>query len=293
MGILLALLFTLQAHAETTATIKEVDANNKVIAIEPQKGGATKPGDRWVWESGDDSCIFQVYTVRGAIGSAKSSECDGIKKIKSGQNLKLSLIDAEAAAPTPVMPSKKERHNPDLPTDNESWYVLFGGGLSSNTYQGKFKDTIKQIDDLPGTTSRGSLTFDLGFYFPLSNFKTMIGGSWEGTGDVYVNDNSGKYSATISQGLYTISLMHFFGANIGNGWFLRGDAGLAKSIMILEQPGTSNQVTDKSGFGALLGGGYSIPCGIETRVLFFLNVASRNYGGDRFVTTTLGADFLF
>jgi len=300
-ALLLSLLFS-AAHAETTAVIKEVDANNKVIAIQA-KGGETKPGDRWVWQSGDESCVFQVYTVRGSIASAKSSECESIKKVKSGQDLKLSLIDTEAPAPvvTPTAQPKrpdrveKPRNNPDLPTDNEEWYILFGGGFAGAAYQGKFKDTVKAIDDLPGSTKRtGGLAMELGVYFPTSSFKSMIGGNIELTGDGYSNETAaGDYRASIGQALVAISAYRFFGENIGNGWFIRGDLGVAKTTMILEQPGLSNQLTEKTGFGALFGGGYAIPCGTETRVLFFINMSGRSFGGDRFRTLTLGADFLF
>lgn len=302
MASLLALLFVFQvAYAETTATVKEVDVKNKVMALQAQ-GGETKPGDRWVWQSGDDSCTFQVYTVRGSIASAKSTECEGIKKIKSGQDLKLSLIDSEPAAPVAppaaVQQQKrveKVRNNPDLPTDNEPWYILFGGGFAGATYKGKFKDTIQMVDDLPGSTKRiGGLALDLGVYFPTSSFKSMIGGNLEMTSDSYTNEaTAGDYRVSIGQALIAMSYYHFFGANIGNGWFLRGDIGLARAVMILEQPSAKNQLTEKSGFGALLGAGYAIPCGTETRVLFFFDISGRTFGGDRFTTATLGADFLF
>lgn len=301
MKTLFALFIALQintAFADTTAVIKEVDANNKVIAIQA-KGGETKPGDRWVWQSGDESCVFQVYTVRGSVASAKSSECESIKKVKSGQDLKMSLIEAEVEAPvTPLAQAKrpeKIRSNPDLPTDNEDWYILFGGGFAGASYQGQFKDTIKFIDDLPGSTKRtGGLAMDFGVYFPIGGHKSMIGGNIELTGDGYSNDTTaGEYRVSIGQALVAVSAYRFFGENIGNGWFLRGDLGVAKTTLIYQQPSTSNQLIEKTGFGALFGGGYAIPCGTETRVLFFINMSGRTFGGDRFRTMTLGADFLF
>lgn len=299
MTFLFALLFATQVHAAEgpAAVIKEVDAKNKVIAIEPKAG--TKAGDRWVWETDEESCTFQVYTVRGTVASARTEECESIKKVRNGQKVRLSLIDVEEttpvakSAPTPAAQQEPYRPSSDLPTINESWYLLFGGGISGATYQGEYKNTVKLMEDTSGTKGHLAMSIDLGFYFPLKNNLTMIGGIIDSTGDVYTVKDNGDYTLSISQALYGASVHHFFGKNIGNGWFVRGDLGLAKASARLETPIGDASAKNKSGFGLTAGGGYSMPCGSETRVMFFLNLSSRHFGSDRFTVSTLGANFLF
>lgn len=303
LSLLLQVLFVtpiFAAEVNSTATIKQVDAKNKVISIEAKSG--TQAGDRWMWQSGDEICVFQVYTVRGAVAQARSAECESIKKIKSGQNLKLSVVDEEKVAATlPLPPSVsdkrkivRERRNPDLPTDNESWYLLFGGGVSSHSYQGEFKDTIKAIDDLNGKTSRSmGATIDLGVYWPVNHHKSMLGVGIESSAEQYSNNDqtSGDVTATITQRLLAFSAIHSFGQNLGDGWFVRGDAGIAQASIIFDDLFVGSKT--KSGMGLLLGGGYGIPIGMDTRVLLFLNVSTRHFDSKRFTVSTLGADFLF
>ena len=289
------------AESGSTAKVKDVDAKNKVISLEAKGGQA---GDRWVWKTGDESCVFQVYTMRGSISKARSSECESVKKVKVGDVLTLSRIDVVTAKEVPVSeplppPASerrkivRERKNPELPTDNESWYVQLGAGMTGNSYQGQFKDTINAVDDLNGKTSRPiGFGIDFGFYWPLANQKTILGVRVEGSGDRYSNNSTGTtIDVSIIQRLLSFSSQHFFGANVGNGWFVRGDVGTASALMTYDDLIVTSKT--KSGYGLSVGGGYAIPIGDDTRMLFFMNLSSRHFGSDRFTISTLGVDFLF
>lgn len=73
--------------------------------------------------------------------------------------------------------------------------------------------------------------------------------------------------ASISQDLYAYSYHHFFGVNVGDGWFLRGDVGIVKYQLKLDTTLISYNETSKAGFGVLGGGGYGFAIGTETRLL--------------------------
>lgn len=305
LNVLLHLLIVTQVFAAepgSAAKVKDVDVKNKVISLEAK--GGTQAGDRWVWHSGEESCVFQVYTMRGAIAKARSAECESVKKVKAGETLTLSRVDVVTAKEVPVAeplpPSASDkrkiervRKNPELPTDNESWYIQFGAGATGNSYQGEFKDTVKAVDDLNGKTSRAiGFGMDLGFYWPLANYKTLLGVRIEASGDRYTNNSTGTtIDVTIVQRMISFSSQHFFGANVGHGWFVRGDIGSASAMMTYDDLVLSTKT--KTGYGISVGGGYGIAIGDETRLMPFINVSSRHFGSDRFTVSTVGADFLF
>lgn len=156
----------------------------------------------------------------------------------------------------------------------ESWYTYWGLGYAMITYPHDLQNIMDQIEDLPGV-SRMRIEVDfLGFYLPVNKHRTAVGFIINGAGDRVSKDNDW---VQINQYIYGLSAMHFFNRNIGDGFFARGDIGLAKAIV---QDSEGNSSGSDTGFGFLLGGGYSYPVTPDTRLAFNLNYSYRKIEGD-------------
>jgi hypothetical protein len=133
-----------------------------------------------------------------------------------------------------------------------------------------FESACYQCDNI-------SLSLDLlGFYWPLKNQQTIVGGVYNATGDRYIDYENDWLQATSGQ--FSISAMHFLKV-IGEGPFLRADLGLGLfSVEVSVDRKTSEPLSawEKSGLAGLLGVGYAIPIGGGgTRILFNANYAMR------------------
>ena len=121
----------------------------------------------------------------------------------------------------------------------------------------------------------------------------MLGVIINAVGDSY--EISGN-KVSIYQYLYSASGMYFFGPNIGSGFFLRGDAGVAQYAISYSGPSsTGSTISDKSkaGFGILAGGGYAIPISPETRMLINANLAHRSADSEKVNTVSVTVGLLF
>lgn len=155
----------------------------------------------------------------------------------------------------------------------EDWYAYWSIGSADNHYPGDVDSFLDTVDSLPGVDrTQGSMDM-LGFYWPQANNLSVgfvISGSWDNFqtpfGDVQYN-----------QYLYGASAMKFFGKEIGDGFFLRGDFGFAKAVLDAGYYGTS---TSDTGLGFLLGAGYGIPVSEESRVLLSINVSNKDIEGN-------------
>ena len=177
-----------------------------------------------------------------------------------------------------------------LPTINENWYMLWGLGLAHLTYNSEMQSAVDTLEDMPGIETFSG-TYDLfGFYWPLADHKTMLGFVVNGSSQSWENKNA---RLRISHETYSFSAHHFWGPNIGSGWFARGDVGFSKAREV-QHLGTQTVSLDSgTGFGILVGGGYGFALGRETRLLLNLNYSRRQI--DSFVANTLGLSvgFLF
>jgi hypothetical protein len=158
-----------------------------------------------------------------------------------------------------------------LPTINEDWYTLWGLGLAKSAYSGDLGDAYEHQASLSGSHRSLQMSADLfGFYWPLEGHQTMIG--------VILSDNSDtiKFSdghiSRLTTSLLAFSTHHFFGKNIGDGWFVRGDIGVASAnIHIKDGTNTYDKGSDTP-IGVQFGGGYGFAIGAETRLLVGLYV---------------------
>ena len=168
--------------------------------------------------------------------------------------------------------------------DVEDWYTYWSFGFASISYPGDVGAIFDDIDALPGV-SRSTFTMDMfGFYWPMANNQTILG--------VVVNNASDNLSDStttfaLNQYLYSFSAMHFFGAEPGDGFLVRGDIGSSSAVMSVTGGGWSGSDESDSGIGFLAGIGYGLPVSSDSRIIFSLNVASRDIEGDNLTTVGL------
>ena len=181
-------------------------------------------------------------------------------------------------------------HQAELPSINEPWYTLWGFGFPSIEYEKDLQSAINKINSFPGIVHT-AFNFDFfGFYWPDHSFKTMYGVVLNSVSDsiAYKTD-----TLTILQYTLAFSTHHFFGVNIGDGWFIRGDVGptwyVAETIIAGEKTLTSSDY----GLGLMFGGGYSFIIGKETRMPLGFYLAHRSVKGESITTTSLSLGFLF
>jgi opacity protein-like surface antigen len=168
----------------------------------------------------------------------------------------------------------------------EDWYAYWSIGGAANHYPGNLDSFLESIDSLPGVDrTQGSIDM-LGFYWPMPNKLSLgfvISGSWDNFqtpfGDVQYN-----------QYLYGASAMKFFGKEIGDGFFLRGDVGFAKGVLDAGYYGTS---TSDTGLGFLLGLGYGIPVSEDSRVLLGINVSNKDINDETVSAVTFNVGGLW
>lgn len=161
--------------------------------------------------------------------------------------------------------------------ETEDWYTYWGLGLASHEYEEPLESAVNDTEALPGV-SRSQVALDLfGFYWPFGNqSQTIAGFVMSGSGD-RLEDNYDYYQ--INHHLYGASVMHFFGKEIGDGLFVRGDLGIAK-VSVTDSFGYESVSENGSGF--LLGLGYSIPMSSESRLMFTLSSSNHRVEGHEY-----------
>ena len=174
----------------------------------------------------------------------------------------------------------------------ESWYTYWGLGFSSNSYTGDLKQQVGWSND-----DSFSMGFDFfGFYWPLQNQQTILGGVYNASTDR--RSKSGSWEHWVS-GQFSISAMHFIQSGIGEGPFVRADLGWGFLSSIDDWGDQWAEDEDTSGPAALFGVGYGLPVGAGgTRILFNVNYALRpgideqySKGSVRALSITVGALF--
>ena len=133
-----------------------------------------------------------------------------------------------------------------------------------------------------GSTSDSfSMGFDyLGFYWPLQNQKTILGGVYNASADQRSKYDSSEYWIS---GQFSVSTMHFIQSVIGEGPFVRADLGWGffqypqyPLSAVNDEGDEFAENGDKSGPAALFGVGYAFPVGAGgTRILLNVNYALR------------------
>jgi hypothetical protein len=167
----------------------------------------------------------------------------------------------------------------------ESWYTYWGLGYASIAYPVEIQDWLDVLKKSDGF-SNFSMSLDLlGFYWHVKP-KTIAGFVINGVGDRYEYFGD---SFQINQYIYGASVIHYPGKHFGSDLFLRADLGLAK--LNVQDSGGTNE-SSESGFGFLIGGGYSMDLG-GTRLLFNANWALRQVESESYKTFGLSIGGLF
>lgn len=206
--------------------------------------------------------------------------------------------DTEEANPLSKEEPKSFSNTSGLPTINEDWYTLWGIGWGSSSYSEVAGDAYEDLENSAGADRSSTTSLDLfGFYWPLSGHHTMLGVAYNYSSDV-IELQSGT-DARVSTGQIGFSAHHFFGENIGHGWYLRGDLGFAIATAEISNGSVSVDNSTDVGLGAIVGGGYGFSIGDETRLLIGLNykmVPKLKFDGAEHIkgrVTSLNFGFLF
>jgi hypothetical protein len=167
----------------------------------------------------------------------------------------------------------------------EAWYTYWAVGTARHEHPGELNSTAKMAESTPGV-SRSETSLDvLGFYWPF-DVNQILGFVVSNSNDSYRFPNftiSIYPDLEISQDLYGLSTMKFFGSEIGDGFFLRGDVGVA-TISLYDS--AHIRIADDTGYGYLLGAGYGIPVFSESRILISLNYSEKFVDGDKWTSMT-------
>lgn len=157
---------------------------------------------------------------------------------------------------------------PYLPSKNEDWYTLWGFGFSSVSYSGNLGDAYETLGDAYDRSS--TVNADLfGFYWPSLTPNTIMGVNLNIAADSIEGLN---VDAALRTYLLAFSTYHFFGTNIGDGWFVRGDVGFTHYNVEFKAGVTDLNKSSDRELGIMFGGGYAFAISDETRVLFGLYI---------------------
>ena len=141
-----------------------------------------------------------------------------------------------------------------------------------------------------------------GFYWPIGQ-KTLVGGIVNGAMDFYEeSDAFASVEFNSYNFLYSASVMHFLKHEIGRGFFVRADAGLAVHQFEIKFNTNDNDLMDifedaewtsETGTGFLVGGGYGIPITSGTRMLINAYISQRYVEGESMSIVGLTLNGLF
>lgn len=170
----------------------------------------------------------------------------------------------------------------------ETWYINCAIGYAGMIYPYEMQSDIEN-GEKNGRLSRTSATVDLGIYVPCSgDRKSLLGGSINSGIDVLSDDNE---SVTIRQTMVSGSAIYYLTGEIGDGFYIRGDFGLAYLTASSSEGGDG--VTSEVGTGLLSGAGYAIPVSSGTRMTFNANYSIKTIESEKYVTLDLGVGVLF
>jgi hypothetical protein len=151
---------------------------------------------------------------------------------------------------------------------NEKWYTYWALGASKLTFADD--DVQEGYDNLEEfVDTRLTINLDLlGIYIPVTN-NAIAGVIINGTGDRFEYDSNWFQENYIT---YSLSAIHYLNT-FGKGLFIRADGGL--SVYNYQDSDGTNENFEESGYGLLLGGGFSLEVG-NNSILLNLNYAHRN-----------------
>ena len=293
VGILI--VFLLASNLAWAQAGYEIEKTNTAKTRVIVKGVMKNVSEGLVLEFTDEfqePCRGEVIQVNEDSAVVDVSSCANKKAIKAGVFMAPSQAKPESYLGDRSEPAKPSRmDSSSLASANESWYTLWGLGLSRATYEDPIDGILDDLEDADGV-DRITINLDfLGFYWPDPNYKTMYGVIINAVNDQFTDSIGDTFS--ILQYTIGFSVHHFFGTNIGDGWFVRGDIGPAFYVIDLDTNSGDFRDDSDFGYGLLAGGGYALPIGSETRMLFGSYLAYRSADSDDITTLNFSVSFLF
>lgn len=186
--------------------------------------------------------------------------------------------------------------------ETESWYTYWALGISKHNYNPAIETFVDDAQNLPGSLGRSQGAADLfGFYWPVAETTLagfVVSSSSDSVSKADLNEPKTFYDLfvgfpyisgaskylRISQSLYAASAMHFFGSEPGDGFFVRGDVGIARLNIESELVAP---IDDGTGYGILVGMGYGFPVSAESRLLIGIYGSYNRIGGINYTATSL------
>ncbi len=284
--------------AQNVGTVKQVSVAQSKMAVSLTDQSINNGDFLIVTFKNDQQCSGEVIKIKDKIAMVDLSDCEKLSELKKGQTVEKSLFGNQTKQSThnnrasetraEISPFIRDSH---LPTINESWYTMWGLGGNKINYNDS--STQKDADYLTDVASRSSYNFDFfGFYWPMSDHKTMMGFIVNAATDAWSTSTlKTSQRLTVTHIIYGFSTHHFFGANIGDGWFIRGDIGPSISSTSYTNSISDETYSTRTGIGLLGGGGYGWAIGQETRMLLGGNLAHRSV--KKFSTTVLNVNLNF
>lgn len=228
----------------------------------------------------------------------------GTKEIQMKKNLSNALFIFSVLFTLTTVPSAMSAEsapanpdaNPNVSSErnqNESWYWGFNLGGGKIKYKKAALEAATEATKNAPNSDHGTYFFDLFFIWPLSNQQTAMGVSLGGIADSY-KDNTTNVEETLNSSMLAFSVHHFFTGNIGDGFFARGDIGLASVSYNVRSNNVSTTSDSYNGLGLRLGLGYSILLSDETRLpisLQWQNTSVENDNGSNAVLLAVGLLF--
>lgn len=167
----------------------------------------------------------------------------------------------------------------------QSVYFNLGLGWASASYPDETEEMLDMLEEMPGVDHL-QIGIDLGLYFRIQP-GSVLGVAVSGIGDRY---DDGSDHLQLNQYLYAASFRHYPSGETGHGLFVRGDVGMSK--LVLDVSGLGSESSD-SGFGFLVGGGYSFPIGSGTWFSINADYTSKSIEDETVGGYTIGGAFLF
>jgi len=150
----------------------------------------------------------------------------------------------------------------------ENWYTYWSLGYAKNINSGKLQNAVDNALDEKDSFHLSIAADSWGFYWPLKVGPIISGFMISSSTDAVVftkrNTNEEVDLLMAAQYIYSYSNMLFHN-NIGEGYFYRGDIGIARTLLIMNSGKDSSSTY---GIGGLLGVGYSLPVSEESRIVF-------------------------
>ncbi|MFC1582678.1 hypothetical protein ACFL4W_03990 [Planctomycetota bacterium] len=184
----------------------------------------------------------------------------------------------------------------------EEWYFEFSMGSSAITFPEFVNEEVTAAEVANGPFSAGSMDYEMGVYWPVDDERNdLIGFVVSGVSTTYTpvdvdyDPQTGEARTVQADASFLgLSYMRFFGEQVGEGFFLRGDVSFLGSYVSVSNDFDQTETMLDGTFAGLLGTGYGwIPSGWDTRILLYCRYHSVVLEDDRSSAYSIGVTFLY